>query len=91
MRRVAALLIILTVLAGSGCTPAPAAITVQQAYTRCPRPPALELPALDPEQHVCSPVNLERLMERVDRQCWLIEQQDAALDCYEAQAKPGGQ
>lgn len=91
MRRVAALLIILTALAGSGCTPAPAAITVHQTYTRCPRPTAPELPALDLEQHVCSPANLERLMERADRQCWLIEQQDAALDCYEGQAKPGGQ
>ena len=92
MRRVAALLIIsIALAASSGCAGKPSVITVHQAYTRCPRPTAPELPTLDPEQHVCSPANLERLMERVDRQCWLIEQQDAALDCYEAQAKPGGQ
>ncbi len=45
-----------------------------------------ELPAIDPERHVCSPDNLDRLLTLVDRQCWMIEQQAAALDCYEAQA-----
>ncbi|MGD9643910.1 MAG: hypothetical protein AB7V08_14375 [Elusimicrobiales bacterium] len=40
---------------------------------------------------MCSPANLERLLLRSDRQCWLIEQQDAALDCYERQTAGGKQ
>jgi len=87
MRRVVKLLCILTVLAAiSGCAGKSATVTVQHAFTRCPRPKAPELPRLDPEQHVCSPENLDRLMLLVDRQCWLIEQQAATLDCYERQA-----
>ena len=94
MRRVARLLIISIVVAAiSGCAAASAPIVVQHGFSRCPRPALPELPELDPEQHVCSPENLDRLMIRVDRQCWMIEQQDAALDCYERQiaapAEPG--
>ena len=92
MRRVARLLCILTVLAAiSGCAGKPATVTVQHALTRCPRPTMPELPRLDPGQHVCSPENLDRLMLLVDRQCWLIDQQGAALDCYERQASGGEQ
>ncbi|WP_254845169.1 hypothetical protein [Desulfovibrio sp. DV] len=76
---------------GSGCAPTPAAITVHQAYTRCPRPTAPELPPLDPEQRLETPANINLLLERDDRRCAYAEQQDAALDCYEGQAKPGGQ
>ena len=88
MKRVVALLLI-SMAVGSGCAARPGTITVQQTYTRCPRPAAPVLPSLDPEQHLCSPDNLGRLMEIVDQQCWMIGQQGAALDCYEAQAKGG--
>lgn len=92
MRHLAALLCISMLLAAiSACATRPEVVTVQQAFTLCPRPAAPELPALDPEQHVCSPENLERLLLRSDRQCWFIEQQDAALDCYERQAGAGAQ
>ncbi len=92
MRHLAALLCISMLLAAiSACAPRPEVVTVQQAFTRCPRPAAPELPALDPGEHVCSPANLERLLLRSDRQCWLIEQQDAALDCYERQTAGGKQ
>jgi len=89
MRHRAVLLCILMALAGSGCAATSAPVTVQRAFTRCPRPAMPDLSTLDPEQHVCSPANLERLMEIVDRQCWMIGQQAAALDCYEAQAAGG--
>lgn len=89
MRHLAVLLCISTLLAISACASRPGTVTVQHAFTRCPRPAAPELPVLDPEQHVCSPENLERLLLRSDRQCWLIEQQDAALDCYERQIGTG--
>lgn len=85
--RQAVVLLIISMAVGSGCAPTPAPVTVHQAYTRCPRPQRPELPALDPAQHLCAPANFERLLERVDRQCAYSEQQDAALDCYEAQAK----
>lgn len=92
MRRAAKLLCISMLLAAiSACATRPEGVTVQHVFTRCPRPAAPELPALDPEEHVCSPANLERLLLRSDRQCWFIEQQDAALDCYERQAGAGKQ
>lgn len=87
MRHLAVLLSILTVLAAiSGCAVKPAGITVQHAVTRCPRPARPELPTVDPSEHLCSPANLDKLLTIVDRQCGYIEQQDAALDCYERQA-----
>ena len=92
MRRAAKLLCISMLLAAiSACATRPEGVTVQHAFTRCPRPATPELPALDPEEHVCSPANLERLLLRSDRQCWFIEQQDAALDCYERQTGAGAQ
>lgn len=85
MRRAAMLLCTLTALAViSGCAGKP--VTVQHGVSRCPRPIRPELPGLDPAEHVCSPANLDRLLTIVDRQCGYIEQQDAALDCYERQA-----
>ena len=89
MRRAAKLLCISMLALISGCAAAPTTVTVQHQFTRCPRPVAPELPALDPAQHVCSPENLDRLLTRIDRQCWLIEQQDAAFDCYERQIEGG--
>ncbi len=90
MPRAAALLCIsMLLVAISGCAATPAPVVVRHGYTRCPRPALPELPALDPERHVCSPENLDRLLTRSDRQCWLIEQQAAALDCYERQARDG--
>lgn len=92
MRRAAKLLcILIAVLLNSGCAARPAPVVVQHQFTRCPRPAMPELPELDPGQHVCSPENLERLLTRSDRLCWMIEQQDAALDCYERQAAGGKQ
>jgi len=84
MRRAVALLIISTLLA-SGCA-ASKAVTVRGEYSRCPRPEAPELPAIDTGEHVCSPANLARVLELVDALRWYASQQDAALDCYEAQA-----
>uniref|UniRef100_I2Q2N9 Lipoprotein n=1 Tax=Desulfovibrio sp. U5L TaxID=596152 RepID=I2Q2N9_9BACT len=89
MPRAVALLCISMTLAVSACAPTPAPVVVQQAVSRCPRPDMPELPAVDPEEHVCSPANLDRLLSRADLQCWMISQQAAALDCYEAQAKGG--
>ena len=66
MRRAALLLIISMAAVSSACAPTPAPVTVHQAYTRCPRPAAPELPAIDPGQHLCAPANLERLLERAD-------------------------
>ena len=91
MRRAALPLIISMAAAGSACAPTPAPVTVHQAYTRCPRPAAPELPAIDPGQHLCAPANLERLLERADLQCAHVDQLDATIDCYEAQAAPAGQ
>lgn len=90
MRRAAALLIISMAVVGSGCAPTSAPVTVHQAYTRCPRPAAPELPAIDPGQHLCAPANLERLLERADLQCAHIDQLGATIDCYEGQAVPAG-
>ena len=48
MRHLAALLCISMLLAAiSACATRPEVVTVQQAFTRCPRPAAPELPALE--------------------------------------------
>ncbi|UJX40381.1 hypothetical protein K9F62_17010 [Desulfovibrio sp. JY] len=86
------LCISIAALLSSGCAVTPVTpVVVQHQFTRCPRPAMHELPELDPGQHVCSPENLERLLTRSDRLCWMIEQQDAALDCYERQVAGGKQ
>lgn len=85
MKQAALLLIISTVLAASGCA-GRAPLTVRHEFSRCPRPQLPELPEVSAQEHICSPDNLERIMEIIFAQRWMIEQQDGALDCYEAQA-----
>lgn len=89
MRRIALLLCISTALAASGCTGSRAPLTVRQEYSPCPRPAMPDPARLDPEESLCSPANMERLLELYDQQRWMIDQQAAALDCYEAQARTG--
>jgi len=91
MRRTLALLVIsIALLAGSGCARGRSVVSVHHEFTLCPRPQAPDLPEVDPGESLCSPKNLEALLELFDSQRWLIEQQSAALDCYEAQASKGG-
>ena len=87
MQRMLALLLISTaLLAVNGCAGRGAPLTVRHEYSRCPRPQAPTLPEVDPAASLCSPGNLEALLELFDAQRWMIDQQSAALDCYEAQS-----
>lgn len=88
MRRILALLAISTMLlVASGCAGRSAPVTVRQEFSPCPRPAAPSLPELDPAASLCAPGNLEALLEIFDQLRWMIDQQAAVLDCYEAQAK----
>lgn len=91
MKRVLALLAISTVLAvASGCAGNSGPLTVHREYSRCPRPQMPDLPELNPNEHLCSVANLDALLELVSAHRWMIDQQAATIDCYEAQAAGAG-
>ena len=63
-------------------------ITVHSAPAVCPRPAPPALALLDEGRRLTHPANLAALTRNVDLLAGHIRDQDAALDCYEAQARP---
>ena len=93
MKRAAKLLTCLTLFslfafAGAGCAAKPEVVTVRQVYTPCPRPaPLTGLPLVDGNLPLDSLANVDALTARHLIVFAHIDTLNAALDCYEAQAK----
>ncbi len=90
MRRVVVPLVCL--ILGSGCAarPAPIEYTLHRAAVDCPRPAPLtatDLPLIDGEVPLDSPRNVDALLARHIRIKAHVRELDAALNCYETQAK----